>query len=51
MHPAANQVDEELAAYDCEPNELIDETRFCDSCEHGHHGHLCRWCIADGRTL
>lgn len=41
---------EGMTAEDCEPNELLDEARFCTLCEHGHGGHVCRWCIASGRT-
>jgi hypothetical protein len=35
---------------DQEPNPLLDERNRCSVCEHGHHGHVCRWCIAEGRA-
>lgn len=33
-----------------EPNELLDERFRCQICEHGHQGHVCRWCVAAGKT-
>lgn len=46
-----NQAISGMTAYDCEPNELLDETRACSVCERGHRPHACRWCIGLGKTL
>lgn len=35
---------------DQEADALLDETGLCSICEHGHHGHVCRWCIGLGRA-
>lgn len=35
---------------DQEPRPELDETNRCSRCEHGHGGHVCRWCIAEGKT-
>lgn len=50
-HPALYPADpSDMTAYDCEPNELLDETHACSVCEHGHSGFVCRWCIGLGKT-
>ena len=35
---------------DQSPNPLLDERFRCVICEHGHQGHICRWCVAAGKA-
>ena len=40
--------EDNLTEYDCAPNELLDETRACSICEHGHTDVVCAWCVRAG---